>query len=415
MPPAPHMPNYVRGVSAAGADTLRAIAAGFAAWQLRAPIDTTLSDPAALAAEYLAKLTHPEHVFSRLPEDAQDRVAVAVGCATQAAWKPSGAVPPGTPSYKAPSWEKDVYAVLFAKEAEPPRAPRVTSEARVSRASAWPELGSLAKWKKTRARTAVTEAIARALGKEWTPCDPAGVHALPRVRSAKLGIALVAVPGGTLEMGLSPEEQRELVKRVKGRGPEAREHVRELAALARPRHAVAIDAFLCAESPLRAKHAKKLRCEGDAANPHEVLRVGAAEAASVTATAKLRLLAEAEWEWVARAAGSCAWLSGDADPEDWARRVLGAAPEDTPNPLGALALGWGEWVDDGWHATYRGAPKGSTAWEPKTRPEVVRGGALEQWPWQVGGELVLLHAAARGRASNGGQHALRLARDLPAR
>ena len=236
-----------------------------------------------------------------------------------------------------------------------------------------------------------------------------------RVRSAKLGIALVAIPGGTLEMGLSPEEQRELVRRVKGRGPEAREHVRELAALARPRHSVVIDAFLCAESPLRAKHAKKLGCEGDAANPHAVLRVGAAQAAAVTGATKLRLLAEAEWEWVARAGGSCAWLSGEDEPEDWARRVLGAAPEDTPHPLGALALGWGEWVDDGWHATYRGAPKLSTAWEPKTGPEVVRGGALEQWPWQVGGELVLLHAAARGRASDGGQHALRLARDLPAR
>src|SRR3990167_3749198 len=118
------MPNYVRGVAAAGVEALRAIATSFADWQLAAPIDTSLPDPEALATEYLTKLSYPEHVFDRLPEDAQDRVALAIGGVAQAAWT-SPPVPPGTPSYKAPSWEGDVFRVLFAKAEAPAPTARV--------------------------------------------------------------------------------------------------------------------------------------------------------------------------------------------------------------------------------------------------------------------------------------------------
>ena len=89
--------------------------------------------------------------------------------------------------------------------------------------------------------------------------------------------------------------------------------------------------------------------------------------------------------------------------------------EAMPPPFGVCGLGWGEWVDDGWHATYRGAPKRSRAWEPKTEPEVVRAGAFELWPWQVGSEGLLLHAAARGKAREGDAYAVRFAQDLPGR
>ena len=83
------MPNFTRGLAAAGVEDLRAIATSFAAWQLSAPIDRSLSDATALAADYLAKLKHPEHVFGALAASAQDRVAIALGCPPRSAWKPT--------------------------------------------------------------------------------------------------------------------------------------------------------------------------------------------------------------------------------------------------------------------------------------------------------------------------------------
>jgi formylglycine-generating enzyme required for sulfatase activity len=410
----PRMPNYVPGVAAAGVDTLRAIASTFADWQLKTPINTKLADAAALASEYFTKLAYPEHVFSQLPEDAQDRVAIAVGCVARAAWV-SPPVPPGTPSYKQPSWEGDVYKVLYEQRKVPAPIARTEPATAVSHARDWRELASLTTWKKARNRAAVTKSLAKALGASWKPIAPAGEHALPRLQSTKLGVTLVAIPGGTLQMGLSPAEQRDLTRRVKGRGPEAAAHVRELGRLARPVHAVEVDAFLCAETPVLARHARKLGCDGDAANAHAVVRMDSETAAAVVTRSKLRLLAEAEWEWVARAAGKHAWLSGDDEPEVWAQRVIATKPAALDHPLGIVALGWGEWIDDGWHASYKGAPKRSGAWTPTSRPELVLGGVLAVWPWQVGGELVLCHAASRDRAGVDSVQAVRFACDLPPR
>lgn len=418
MPTHSSMPNYVRGVSAAGKAELLAIASRFADWQLKAPIDTTLRDAEALAADYLKKLAHPEHVFDALPPDAQDRVAAAVGCVTRGAWAPAEPIGHGgqaTPAYRMPSWEKDVYAVLFLRQkAAPPRA-RETTGCPTSHSNDWPELSSLTGWKRARDPASLAESLALALGKGWRPGPPAGSWQLPSVRSVKLGVSLVAIPGGTFEMGLSPGELAELKRRVRGRGPEASLHVRELAKLARPVHRVKVSPFLCATAPLRAPHATKLRCDGDSGNPHGVLRVDSETASGIVAKTKLRLLAESEWEWLARAAGTRCWLSGERAPEAWAEATLASALDHDAHPFGIAGLGWGEWIDDGWHPSYEGAPNRSMSWEPATRPTVVRGGALAHWPWQVGGELVLAHAASRDRAGEAAHHAVRLALDLPAR
>ena len=354
----------------------------FAAWQLCAPIDRSLFDATALAADYLAKLKYPEHVFGALSGGAQDRVAIEVGCPPRSAWKPAAPIAPGTPAYRLPSWEKDVYAQLFARAAAPAPAPRQAA-AKVESASAWPEFSSLATWKKVRKRAAVTEALASALGKEWKVGEPSTPHKLPRVRVPKLGLSFVVVPGGSFDMGLAVAEQKELAARAKRLGPEAVAHVRDLVARSRPLRTVVVEPFLCAETPLLSKHTAKLSEaestaeEGDAANAHRVLRLQSGAAASVISKACLRLLAEAEWEWIARAGGTRAWLS-DVDPPDaWTGQALKGRLEAMSHPFGVFGLGWGEWVDDGWHATYRGAPKRSRAWDPKTEPEVVRAGAFE--------------------------------------
>jgi len=409
-----HMPNFIRGVAAAGLAALRDVPAQLAAWQLTpgATVDVTLDTAEALAAELLAKLTYPEHVFGLLPPDAQDRVAASVGVVARAAWTHAVPVAPNTPDYKLPSWEKDVYTVLFRREDAPVAALRDAVPG-ASFASAWPELRSLAAWKKVPDPKSVTSELARALGKGWRALAPTGSFALPRVRHTKLGVTVVAVPGGTLQMGLSPLEQRELVRRVKGQGEEAVGHAKDVAHAARPMHAVRVDPFLCAETPVVAAQQAKLHCRGDAINAHGIVLCDADVAAAVARATHLRLLAEAEWEWIARAPGKAAWVSGTEAPDEWAARVIATPVAKLTHPFGILALGWGEWVDDGWHPTYKSAPARATAWTPRTRPEVVRGGALALWPWQAGGELVLCHAAARERST--GVHAVRLARDLPAR
>ncbi len=409
------MPNFVGGVAAAGVEALRDAAATFSPFQLRAPIDTTLADPEALAADYLAKLNYPEHVFGALSPEAQDRVAVAVGCAPSAEWEPSAPVAAGTPSYLAPSWEKDVFDVLFRKEAARASTPRKPTASHRSNASEWPEFRSLENWRQAGNQVDVVGALAASMGKGWDALDPAGANELPRIRSSKYGITMVVIPGGTFSMGVPDAEARALSTQAKRFGSEAHELVDDLIARARPVRAVTVDAFLCAEGPLVSDHEKRLACEGDASNPHAVLRMGAAAAAAAVATSGMRFLAESEWEWIARAAGMRAWLSGDESPEQWASRMLVGTLEAMSHPFGVLGLGWGEWVDDGWHANYVDAPARSTSWEPMTLPEVVRGGALELWPWQVGGEALLLHAAARGRAPEGAVNAVRLASDLPRR
>lgn len=416
MPTPQQYPNFVRGIAAAGVADLRALAGTFADWQLvaGARIDGVSDDPSALAAELLAKLAYPEHVFDPLSPAGQDRVAAAIGLPARADWV-SPPVPSGTPDYLAPSWEKDVFAVLFLR-AEPPAVPLRQDPPRLSHIADWPELKSMAAWRRSADGAGVAADLAVALGKGWEPAAPVGtVAGLPAIRSRTLGIDLVAIPGGAFTMGLSPEERTALAGLVKGRGAEAAEHVRALTAVSRPVRRVTVEPFLIAAAPLAAGAAPRLGVEGDDANPHRVLRLGSSEAATAVAGAAMRLPSEAEWEWVARAAGSRVMLSGDADPDAWVEQTLGTPLSRLSDPFGVLGLGWGEWVDDGWHPSYSKAPKRAVAWDPKVEPELVRGGAFDLWPWQVGGEVVLCHAAARDRAGPGAAHTVRFATDLPAR
>lgn len=407
-------PNFVAGVAAAGSAELTSIVGTFADWQIEPKVAIALdtTDPAVLATRLLAALKYPEHVFDPLSPAAQDRVAAAVGVVERERWV-SPPVAPGTPDYLAPSWEKDVYSVLFTRATTPPPEARPMAR-RSSHARSWPELRSVTSWRRVASDSGLAVELAAALGMGWKAASSIGDLALPTVRSARLGVLLVAIPGGSFAMGLSPAERTELARVVKGRGPEAAEHLKALAAAARPVRKVTVKPFLLASAPLLEKAAAAaLEVSGDAGNAHGVVRVVSAVAAAIVERSGLRLASEAEWEWVARSSGPMPW--GDSDPEAWVEAHLAAPVGTHAHPFGVQALGWGEWVDDGWHATYKGAPGGSAAWDPKTRPEAVRGGALDLWPWQVGGEVLLCHAASRDRAGDGSMHAVRLAADLPPR
>ncbi|RUP04386.1 MAG: hypothetical protein EKK34_14695 [Mycobacterium sp.] len=400
-------PNFVSGISAAGVEDLRAIAGNFADWQLSAPIDTALTTAEALAAEYLSKLRYPHHIFGELSEDAQDRAAAAVGCPTRAQWQPPESKP-GTPAYAEPSWEDDVYEVLFKQlPPEPPR-PRPVSD-RTSAASQWPELAEGAV-SDAALRHRLALELAGALGADWSPVPDVG-DAVVRVRFERGDLNFVVVPGGQMTMGMTEAELAELDVL----GDEVAESAEFFAAHAAPAHSVTVEPFLCAETPLLARHAAILTIEGDDANVHGVLRQNSWQAAATVAACGLRLPSEAEWEWVARDGGRQSWICGAERPEVWTERILNGGPDEARTPFGTLMLGWGEWVDDGWHDDYVGAPSDSGPWGPVDRPDTVRGGAFACWPWQGGGEALLLHAASRDRGFGQAIHAVRLATDLPPR
>lgn len=399
-------PNFVEGISAAGVDELRSIAGNFADWQLAAPIDTSLSTSEELAADYLAKLQYPHHIFDELSADAQDRVAVAVGCLPQTQWHPPP-VAPGTPSYAQPSWEAEVYDVVFNQLPPEQPGPRPLSQ-RASAADQWPEFTADGLNDGALCRRLSAE-LAAALGSDWSPVPPVGDDVV-RVRFERGDLIFVVVPAGQMIMGITEDEVADLAEL----GDDVAESVESFAPSWAPAHEVRVAAFLCAETPLLDRHAAIWSIGGDAANAHGVLRQDSWQAAQTVSASGMRLLSEAEWEWIARAGGRQSWICGDEPPDAWTQRVVDGRPEEAQTRFGTSAPGWGEWVDDGWHDDYVGAPSDSDAWEPKDRPDTVRGGAFACWPWQ-GGEAVLLHAACRERGTNESIHAVRLAADLPPR
>lgn len=251
------------------------------------------------------------------------------------------------------------------------------------------------------------DALSRALGPEFTPArSAAGTLGLPMVRHAS-GVEFVLIPGGTFEMGLSTTEERALLAAM--RTPDGRAAAKELARAARPRHQVRVAPFLCARAPL--------------VEDGSVALVSAAEAARMVKRAKLRLLSEAEWEYVARDGGSRAWIGLD-DAETDVQRALArhakslygrSSPPSgaAADRFGVWALALGDWVADSWHQDYRRAPRDGAPWKPGKAPGVRRGGAASLYPWQDADEHLESHAAIRLPAARGTFACVRFALDLP--
>lgn len=367
---------------------------------------------ARLAATLLTRARHhPTHVLDELTKDEWHQLATEVGVAGRAAWDRANPPDMSLPEYRRDCWEDAIYEAVWP-EPPPPAGPRDGTERNPAHAGSWAELASLEAWSALDEprRGLIIDAIAESLGAGFQRQGAKLRHAS--------GLLLVPIPGGEYDLGLGRTEARELRKVAKARGPEAAELAGEYPRQARPVRKVCVPPFLCASAPAdRAQLAVLAGAalspgELDDANPHGIALISARLAAEVRGET-LRLLSEAEWEWVARAGGARSWLCGKVVPEVWIQAAASSALQEDGHPWGVHGQAWGSWVEDGWSATHTKTPLDASPRRPTAIPTTVRGGGLELWPWQDAGEVITLHTSFRDRG--GTYHPVLLARDLPRR
>jgi formylglycine-generating enzyme required for sulfatase activity len=222
-------------------------------------------------------------------------------------------------------------------------------------------------------------------------------------QDAPFGPEMVAVPAGKFMMG-SPENEPE---RISWEGPQHE------VTFARPfavgRDAVTRGQFAAFVNATGHKAAGPWRKPGFALDDtHPVVRISWDDARAYAAWLKkitgrpYRLLAEAEWEYAARAGTPTPfWWGASITPEqanydgnyvyegggskgEYRQGTVPAGSFD-PNPWGLYNVHgnvW-EWCEDTWHDNYDGAPIDGSAWISKEKEgsgRVVRGGSWDGDP-----------------------------------
>lgn len=266
-------------------------------------------------------------------------------------------------------------------------------------------------------RSNIARDLARQLGADFEA--PAHGTGAILVRHRPTGIEFGLVAGGLLRMGLTEAEREVLLDQLGHVGQRTRALVDDLWQSASPVHDVRLPPFLCSRTPLLTHHVERRR--GRARGT--VLEVTSAEVRGVLRgfgkLPGLRLLSEAEWEWVARDGGHATWLNEPYHPQLVAATVARAAefseqaPAATWSRLGFWGLACGEWVADTWHANYHDAPTNGHTWGECEAPRIVRGMGGEIFPWQEPIELSAMLAGWRFRIDDPEErHRVRVALDL---
>jgi formylglycine-generating enzyme required for sulfatase activity len=249
--------------------------------------------------------------------------------------------------------------------------------------------------------------------------------AVLRHRATELLFSLV--PGGSFEMGMSPEEEQAIVDARPDDDDDAdrddfnQEYDLLLSEMGtmRPLHTVRLPPFLIAQRPLNVAQAR--RFIDDFSDPlyghtsDAPAHLSNEQGSLVLIGTDLRLPSEAELEYAARGHLSRTLLptSTRIPDEDLLESMLADNGDTTSNAFGIHGYGlYPERCADAWLEHYKGAPAdGSPRLGPG--PRVVRGGAANCYPWQGCGEWNVMLCAFRmsDHAAEFGS-TLRLARSL---
>ncbi len=245
-----------------------------------------------------------------------------------------------------------------------------------------PELRSMSAWTaagETRQRE-VGAAVAVAVG---GGCKVTGSVGDLRIAVFELdGLPYCLVPGGTVEMGFSPEEESAVRAAAAAAAGcvnhyELYESLLEGLGKLRPLTLVHIGPMLAAQEPREPLPPAALAAELE--------------------TSKWRYPSEAEWEYLARGgvARELTYVGPDVpDDPQWLPNT-GRQGVELANDFGMWGFGFEpELCADVWYPSHEGAsPDGSPRRGPG--PRVVRGGASQLYPFQATGEWHLLLSAMR--------------------
>ena len=219
-------------------------------------------------------------------------------------------------------------------------------------------------------------------------------------KAGELGIEMVAIPGGTFEMG-SPENEP---KRHKNESPQ---------------HTVTVQPFFMGKYPItqaqwrfvaklsqinRKLKAEPSRFKGDNRPVEYVSWYDAVEFCDRLSKYTGRtytLPTEAEWEYACRAGTTTPFYFGKTissqlanyrasityanEPKGEYRKQITSVGQFPPNAFGLYDMHgnlW-EWCLDDWHSNYKGAPKNDSAWISSNNNrsrKVLRGGSWLSYP-----------------------------------
>ncbi len=239
--------------------------------------------------------------------------------------------------------------------------------------SAWLEAGS------TRQKE-IADAVAAAVGGD--------VDGFPDFAGNTIAVIMVGglpycvVPGGTVDMGFSPEEEA-AVRAAAEVNAGCDNHYELYDSLLENPQAL---------RPLTLVHVGPLLAQQEPRRP-----IPPAEVVALLATDPFRLPSEAEWEYLARGGvpRELTYFGPDVpDDKGWLPSV-GSQGVKAANDFGMWGFGFEpEVCADVWHPTHEGAPLDGSP-RRGVGPRVVRGGAAQLYPFQATGEWHLFLSAMR--------------------
>jgi hypothetical protein len=233
-------------------------------------------------------------------------------------------------------------------------------------------------------RLALGAPLAESLGKDFRALPAlVGTKGMIGVEHVPSGVELVAVPGGTFDMGFTERDDEAVKHCVDYDSGAVQAWLQKIEKMSSPAHAVVVSPFLLSRSHLRPPQVAAV------GGPQtDVISIGAA-ATLATELEDFRLPSEAELEYVGREGGAASFLNDSG-------RVWSKTREwPDENAWGLSGLTFAAWAADEWHDTYKGAPATSAPWKAAGPPGVYRG-CLMQAP-SADEELIFALAACRGR------------------